>query len=227
MTLAEITDKLLMMQDKTYAEFQGGLLPGISKETFIGVRTPDLKAFAKEVKADDATQFLNKLPHKYFDENQLHAFIICLEKDFDKCIVYVERFLPYVDNWATCDQLIPQCFKKNTDKLLPYAEKWVQSAHKFTQRFGIGAFMRYYLDDGFKEEHMKVISEIKSDEYYVNMMIAWYFATALAKQYDTAIKYIESRTLSPFTHKKAIRKAIESFRVTDEHKKYLKTLAKV
>ncbi|MBR1751382.1 MAG: DNA alkylation repair protein [Ruminococcus sp.] len=226
MTLAEITDRLLMMQDKTYAEFQGGLLPGVSKENFIGVRTPELKAFAKEVRADDATQFLNTLPHKYFDENQLHAFIICLEKDFDKCIALVEKFLPYVDNWATCDQLIPPCFKKNTDKLLPLCEKWVKSTDRFTQRFGIGAYMRYFLDEGFEEGQMKLISEIKSDEYYVNMMIAWYFATALAKQYDTAVKYIESHALSPFTHKKAIRKAIESFRVTDEHKAYLRTLVK-
>ena len=224
MTNAEITDRLFLMQDKTYAQFQGGLMPGVSKETFIGVRTPELKSFAKELIADDATQFLNTLPHKYFDENQLHAFIICLEKNFERCINETERFLPYVDNWATCDQLIPMCFKKNADKLLPYAKKWISSSHKYTIRYGIGTFMRYFLDELFDEEYMRLVSEIKSDEYYVNMMIAWYFATALAKQYDTAIGYIERKALDPFTHKKAIRKAIESFRVTDEHKAYLKTL---
>ena len=224
MTNAEITDRLFLMQDKTYAEFQGGLMPGVSKDTFIGVRTPELKGFAKELAADDATQFLNTLPHKYFDENQLHAFILCLEKSFERCISEVERFLPYVDNWATCDQLIPACFKKNSDKLLPYAKKWIASGHRFTVRYGIGVFMRYFLDELFEEDYMRLISEIKSDEYYVNMMIAWYFATALAKQYDTAVKYIENHSLDDFTHKKAVRKAIESFRVTDEHKAYLKTL---
>ena len=224
MTNAEITDRLFLMQDKTYAEFQGGLMPGVSKDTFIGVRTPELKGFAKELAADDATQFLNTLPHKYFDENQLHAFILCLEKNFERCISEVERFLPYVDNWATCDQLIPACFKKNSDKLLPYAKKWIASGHRFTVRYGIGVFMRYFLDELFEEDYMRLISEIKSDEYYVNMMIAWYFATALAKQYDTAVKYIENHSLDDFTHKKAVRKAIESFRVTDEHKAYLKTL---
>ena len=225
MTNAEIIDRLFLMQDKAYAEFQGGLMPGVSKETFIGCRTPELKAFAKELVSDDATQFLNTLPHKYFDENQLHAFVLCLEKSFDRCIGEVERFLPYVDNWATCDQLIPSCFKKNAEKLLPYAKRWITSSHKYTVRYGIGVFMRYFLDELFDEEYMRLVSGIKSDEYYINMMIAWYFATALAKQYDTAVKYIESRVLSPFTHKKAIRKAIESFRVTEEHKEYLKTLA--
>ncbi len=225
MTNAEIIDRLFLMQDKAYAEFQGGLMPGVSKETFIGCRTPELKAFAKELVNDDATQFLNTLPHKYFDENQLHAFVLCLEKDLEKCLSGVERFLPYVDNWATCDQLIPSCFKKNAEKLLPYAKRWITSSHKYTVRYGIGVFMRYFLDELFDEEYMRLVSEIKSDEYYINMMIAWYFATALAKQYDTAVKYIESKALSPFTHKKAIRKAIESFRVTEEHKEYLKTLA--
>lgn len=224
MTNAEITDRLFLMQDKTYAEFQGGLMPGVSKDTFIGVRTPELKSFAKELFADDATQFINTLPHKYFDENQLHAFVLCLEKDFDRCIAEVERFLPYVDNWATCDQLIPQCFKKNAERLVPYAKKWAASSRRYTIRYGIGVFMRYFLDELFDEEYMRLISEIKSDEYYVKMMIAWYFATALAKQYDTAVKYIESKALDPFTHKKAIRKAIESFRVTEEHKAHLKTL---
>ena len=224
MTNNEITDRLFLMQDKTYMQFQGGLLPGVSKDTFIGCRTPDLKAFAKELYADDATQFLNTLPHKYFDENQLHAFILCIEKDFDRCIGEVERFLPYVDNWATCDQLIPACFKKNAEKLLPYAKKWIASSDKYTIRYGIGTFMRYFLDGLFDEEYMRLVASVKSDEYYVNMMIAWYFATALAKQYDSAITYIENRTLDEFTHKKAIRKAIESFRVTDEHKEYLRTL---
>ena len=225
MTNAEITDRLFLMQDKAYAEFQGGLMPGVSKDTFIGCRTPDLKAFAKELYKDDATQFLNTLPHKYFDENQLHAFVLCNEKDFDRCITEVERFLPYVDNWATCDQLIPQCFKKNAEKLLPYAKKWTASSDRFTIRYGIGTFMRYFLDELFDEEYMRLIAAVRSDEYYVKMMIAWYFATALAKQYDTAVKYIEGRRLDEFTHKKAIRKAIESFRVTDEHKAVLRSLA--
>ena len=158
MTNAEITDRLFLMQDKTYAQFQGGLMPGVSKETFIGVRTPELKSFAKELIADDATQFLNTLPHKYFDENQLHAFIICLEKNFERFINETERFLPYVDNWATCDQLIPHSFKKNADKLLPYAKKWISSSHKYTIRYGIGTFMRYFLDELFDEEYMRLVS---------------------------------------------------------------------
>ena len=160
----------------------------------------------------------------YFDENQLHAFILSEIKDFDECIGKLERFLPFVDNWATCDQMSPKCFKKNHEKLLPYLNKWIKSDDIYTVRFAIVTFMSHFLDGDFDEGYLKLVSDIKSDEYYINMAIAWYFATALAKQYDKTIPYIENKTLDVWTHNKAIQKSIESYRVTAEHKEYLKSL---
>ena len=219
-----LQDQLFALQDKAYADFQSKLLPIVSRETVIGVRTPDLRKMAKQIcKTPAAQKFLQSLPHRYFDENQLHAFILSEEKDFDTCIAELEQFLPYVDNWATCDQLSPKCFKKHTTELLPYIRKWMKSTHTYTIRFGMGMLMRYYLDGEFKPEFLEWVASIKSYEYYIRMMQAWFFATALAKQWDATLPYIEQHRLHPWTHNKAIQKAIESYRITDEQKALLRT----
>ena len=221
----KIQEELFKLQDIKYKDFSSKLIPNVSKDYFIGVRTPDLRKYAKElVKEEYIDKFLNDLPHKYFDENQLHAFILSELKDYDKCIEYINKFLPYVDNWATCDQMSPKIFKKNTDKLINEIKIWIKSKETYTIRFGICALMQYYLDDNFKKEYLDMISKIRSDEYYVNMMIAWFFATALAKQYDSTIPYIENNKLDKWVHNKTIQKAIESYRITPEQKEYLKSL---
>lgn len=221
----DITAQLFALQDKAYADFQSKLLPTVPRETVIGVRTPDLRKMAKQIcKTPTAQEFLHSLPHRYFDENQLHAFILSEEKDFNTCIAYLEQFLPYVDNWATCDQLSPRCFKKHTKELLPLIRKWMRSKHTYTKRFGIGMLMRYFLDEAFRPEYLEWVASIKSEEYYIRMMQAWFFATALAKQWDSSLPYIEQRRLQPRTHNKAIQKAIESYRITDEQKEILKSL---
>ena len=225
MIVDEIRKDLFANQDVKYRDFQSKLTPTIEANTAIGVRTPVLRKLAKDYsKRQDVDDFLADLPHKYFDENQLHAFILSEIKDFDECIGKLERFLPFVDNWATCDQMSPKCFKKNHEKLLPYLNKWIKSDDTYTVRFAIVTFMAHFLDDDFDEGYLKLVSDIKSDEYYINMAIAWYFATALAKQYDKTIPYIENKTLDVWTHNKAIQKSIESYRVTAEHKEYLKSL---
>ena len=219
-----LQDQLFALQDKAYADFQSKLLPTVSHETVIGVRTPDLRKMAKQIcKTPVVQEFMQALPHRYFDENQLHAFILSEEKDFDTCIAELEQFLPYVDNWATCDQLSPRCFKKHTTELLSYIRKWMKSTHTYTKRFGMGMLMRYYLDGEFKPEFLEWVASIKSDEYYIRMMQAWFFATALAKQWDATLPYIEQHRLHPWTHNKAIQKAIESYRITDEQKALLRT----
>ena len=221
----KIQEELFKLQDIKYKDFSSKLIPNVSKDYFIGVRTPDLRKYAKElVKEEDIDKFLNDLPHKYFDENQLHAFILSELKDYDKCIEYINKFLPYVDNWATCDQMSPKIFKKNTDKLINEIKIWIRSKETYTIRFGICALMQYFLDDNFKKEYLGMISKIRSDEYYVNMMIAWFFATALAKQYDATIPYIENNKLDKWVHNKTIQKAIESYRITPVQKEYLKSL---
>ena len=220
-----IEEELFQLQDIKYKEFQSKLIPNVNKDNIIGVRTPELKKLAKSLfKSGDYLTFLEDLPHKYFDENQLHAFIISEFKDYDACISYINKFLPYVDNWATCDQLSPIVFKKNTDKLINQINNWIKSNEIYTIRFGIGMLMKYYLDDNFKKEYLDLALSIKSDEYYVNMMIAWYFATALAKQYDDAILVLEKHRLNHWVHNRTIQKAIESYRITDEKKYYLKSL---
>lgn len=225
MIVDEIREGLFANQDVKYRDFQSKLTPTIEANTAIGVRTPVLRKLAKDYsKRQDVDEFLADLPHKYFDENQLHAFILSEIKDFDECIGKLERFLPFVDNWATCDQMSPKCFKKNHEKLLPYLNKWIKSDDIYTVRFAIVTLMAHFLDDDFDEGHLGLVSDIKSDEYYINMAIAWYFATALAKQYDKTIPYIENKTLDVWTHNKAIQKSIESYRVTAEHKEYLKSL---
>ena len=223
--MKEIVDLLYSKQDIKYRDFQAPLFPNIDKNKMIGVRTPELKKLAKELNGSGlAKEFIETLPHDYFDENQLHAFLISLIKDYDTCLKEVERFLPYIDNWGTCDQLSPKVFAKHKDELIIFIRKWIKSKHTYKVRFAIGMLLALYLDDSFKEEYMKLVSTIKSEEYYINMMIAWYFATALAKQYKIAIKYIENKKLSPWVHNKTIQKAVESYRINDEQKVYLKSL---
>lgn len=275
--MTSIQSRLFELQDLKYADFQSNLTPTLSRERFIGVRTPALRALAKEyakelkavkavktVKADTDSAadtangilaFMKELPHYYFEENQLHAFLIAEEKDFSVCLEEIELFLPFIDNWATCDQLSPGVFKKEPEKLLSYIDRWLDSSHIYTVRFGIGMLMRYFLDDWFAVKYAEQVAAIPSDRayfrsmnqpgrsdenqpggsaekepmagdrpYYISMMVAWYFATALAKQYDLILPFIEERRLDPWTHNKAIQKAVESYRVTPERKTYLKTL---
>ena len=220
-----ILGEIQNLRDEKYASFQAKLIPNIDPAAIIGVRTPELRAFAKKLRKEGAAAcFLEELPHTCFDENQLHAFILSEEKSFAVCIEQVERFLPYVDNWATCDQLSPKVFRKHTEELLPYIRKWIRSGETYTVRFAVGMLMQHYLDEYFKPEYPAMVSEIRSGEYYVNMMTAWYFATALAKQYEAVIPYIENRKLDVWTHNKAIQKCVESRRISPEHKAYLKSL---
>ena len=199
------------------------IIPNINKERIIGVRTPLLRQLSKKIiKENNYSDFLNDLPHKYFDENQIHAFIISEIKDYDKCLFEFNKFLPYIDNWATCDQSSPKIFLKNSDKLINEIKRWIKSKDTYIIRFGIGMLMRIYLDDNFKPEYLKMVSNIKSEEYYVNMMIAWFFATALAKQYDSTIEYIKNYKLDKWVHNKIIQKSIESYRISKEKKEYLK-----
>ena len=221
----QIVSELFRMQDKNYAAMQAKIIPAVAADRIIGVRTPQLRAFAKVLSGDeDADAFLASLPHRYFDENQLHAFVISLEKGFDKCIWEVERFLPFVDNWATCDQLSPSIFRREAEKLLPHIRIWIKSDKVYTVRFAIGMLMQHFLDDEFDPMYADMVAAVRSEEYYINMMAAWYFATALAKQYDAVLPYLEGKKLDDWTHNKAIRKSVESLRLTQAQKAYLKTL---
>lgn len=221
----EIQAELFRLQDLKYREFQSKLIPGLREDEMIGVRTPALRKYARELsKQEGVEEFLKDLPHFYFDENQLQAFLISAIKDYDQCIDAVNAFLPYVNNWATCDQLSPKVFKKHKRELLSQVEMWIESEETYTIRFGIGMLMQHYLDEDFCGDYPRMVSEICSDEYYVNMMVAWYFATALAKQYDEVLPYIETGKLQRWTHNKTIQKAIESYRIRPEQKAYLKSL---
>lgn len=236
--MTSIQKKIYSLQDKKYGDFQKNLIPTVKANSIIGVRTPELKKYAKELSTDkNVDKFLNDLPHKYFDENQLHAFILSEEKNFETCIKKLEKFLPYIDNWATCDQLSPKCFKKNKSELIKCIGKWLKSKRAYTVRFAIEMLMSHFLDEDFDKKYLDMVSNIRfkskyenvdikldADKYYVEMMIAWYFATALAKQYKSALSYIKNKKLLPWTHNKTIQKAIESFRVSDEHKKELRKL---
>ncbi len=225
MEIVNICETLFNLRDEKYAVFQGKLIPSVDGENFIGVRTPVLRTLAKQLYGTGATEeFLRQLPHKWFDENQLHAFIISLEKDFGKCIAEVECFLPYIDNWATCDQLSPKIFRKHSALLLPYIKRWLNSSHTYTIRFAIGMLMQHFLEEDFLTEYPRMVASVHSDEYYVKMMQAWYFATALAKQYDSVLPYLLDRRLDRWTHNKTIQKSIESYRISPEHKTELKTL---
>ena len=219
------TEKLFEFKDEEYGDFQAKLTPGIPRELFIGVRVPEVRKLAKTlIKEPEAGDFLNSLPHKYYDENMLHGLLVSEIKDFDECVKEVDKFLPYVDNWAVCDIMSPKVFKKNKTALLKKIKEWSASKETYTCRFGMEMLMSYFLDEDFKAEYLNIPASVHSDEYYVNMMIAWFFATALAKQWDETVKYIEDNRLDTWVHNKTIQKARESRRVTDEQKDYLKTL---
>ena len=221
----EIREKLYDRQDLKYRDFQAKLIPGMEPEKMIGVRTPDLRKIAKQMaKREDIGEFLENLPHEFFDENQVHAFVISELKDYGRCVQGVERFLPFVDNWATCDQMSPKVFKKHRPELLDSIKEWIRSEHTYTVRFAVGMLMQHYLDEDFDPAYPEMVAEVQSEEYYIRMMIAWYFATALAKQYEAVLPYIEERRLEPWTHNKTIQKAVESYRITPEQKEYLKSL---
>lgn len=221
----EVQEKLFEMQDIGYRDFHAKLMPTVDKETIIGVRTPELRKFAGVfAKSEDAKEFMKSLPHTYYEENNLHGFLIERIRDYGQCIEALDQFLPYVDNWATCDLMVPKTFKKHLSELEEKIREWMASEHTYTVRFGIGMLMRFYLDDEFQTDYLNRVAEVRSEEYYVRMMAAWYFATALAKQWDAAIPYIEEKKLDAWTHNKAIQKAIESSRITAEQKNYLKTL---
>ncbi|MBR4858957.1 MAG: DNA alkylation repair protein [Clostridia bacterium] len=220
-----VRQKLFEMQDSDYRDFHSRLMPTVDKDFIIGVRTPELRKFAKNFsKSSFSLEFLETLPHKYYEENNLHAFMIEQISDYNKCIAELNRFLPYVDNWATCDMMRPKVFKKHLPELLDQIKIWLKSDDVYTLRFGVEMLMCHYLDGNFSEEYPRLVSEIRNDEYYVRMMVAWYFATALAKQYDAVIPYLEKKKLDSDTHKKAVRKALESYRISDDKKAYLRTL---
>ena len=221
----DIQSKLFELQDMKYRDFHAKLMPTVNKEKIIGVRIPVLRSFAKEFgKTEEARLFLQVLPHSYYEENNLHGLLLEQIKDYEKCLQELERFLPFIDNWATCDLLAVRTVKKHLDVFIEEVYRWIQSQHTYTIRFGIGMLMRYYLEEEFRPEYPEKVAAIRSEEYYVKMVIAWYFATALAKQWDAAIPYIEQRRLPDWVHRKTIRKAIESYRITKEQKDYLRTL---
>lgn len=225
MNVSEIQQELFANRDEKYGSFQATLLPTIDQDSVIGVRTPTLRAFAKTLyNQNDFSSFVNDLPHTYFDENQLHAFLISQIKDFDLCIEETNRFLPFVDNWATCDQMSPKIFKKHKKELLEQIKIWISSNKTYTVRFAIGMLMKYFLDEDFSLEYPKMILPVRAEDYYVKMMIAWYFATALAKQYDSILHFFENKKLDKWTHNKAIQKALESYRISNDRKQYLRTL---
>ena len=221
----DIVTKLMKLQDRSFADFQAKLLPTIDRSSIIGVRIPILRDIAKELlRNGEAADLMKTLPHRFFEENLLHGIFISEMKDFDECLAETERFLPFVDNWAVCDTMSPKSFKKNREKLLVKIKSWAKSSDVYTCRFGIKMLMSHFLDGDFRGEFLQIPAAVKSDEYYVNMMIAWFFATALAKQWDPTVKYLENKRLSPWVHNKTIQKAIESFRITAEQKIYLKGL---
>ncbi len=221
----DIQKALFSMQDLTYRSFSSKLMPTVDPETVIGVRTPALRKMAKALAKDEHIgQFLIRLPHQYYEENNLHAFLICEIRDYDRCVAELERFLPYIDNWATCDGIRPRCFSANPEPLLTKISQWLASAHPYTVRFGIEMLMCHFLDARFEATFLDAVASIRSEEYYVNMMIAWYFATALAKQWESTVPYLEKCRLSPWVHRKTVQKAVESYRITADQKRYLKSL---
>ena len=223
--ITNVQTRLFELQDLKYRDFHAKLMPTVNKEKIIGVRTPALRVFAKKYgKTDEAKEYLQILPHQYYEENNLHGLLIEQIKDYDTCLEELERFLPYIDNWATCDMLAVKVVKNHLDTFIDEVYRWMESDHAYTIRFGISMLMRYYLEDAFQMEYPEKVAQIRSEEYYVNMMCAWYFATALAKQYDKILPFIEKQKLDVWTHNKTIQKAIESYRITPEQKEYLKGL---
>lgn len=222
----KISNELFKLRDEKYAEFQRKLIPNIDSKKILGIRVPESRKLAKKIinQEELSTAFLNSLPHKYYDEDMLHGILISEIKDYEKCICEVEKFLPYVDNWAVCDIMSPKVFKKNKEKLIKKIKSWISSDEVYTCRFGIEMLMSHFLDSDFKPEYLELPANVRSNEYYVNMMVAWFFQTALTKQWDSAIKYLEENKLSVWTHNKTIQKAKESYRISPERKQYLKTL---
>ena len=220
-----VFQRLSELSDPAYRDFHAGLIPNISPETILGVRVPALRKLARELRGSaEAQEFMAALPHEYYDENCLHGLLINDIKDFGATVSALDAFLPYVDNWAVCDLISPRSFKSRPAELAAHVRRWLDSSHSYTVRFGIGVLMSFYLDEGFEPAQLEAVAERCCEEYYVNMMVAWYFATALAKQPEAALPYIENRRLSRWTHNKAIQKSIESRRIPDETKAYLKTL---
>ncbi len=220
-----IYDRLYAVRDEKYREFQAKLVPNIPAEKIIGVRTPEMRRIAKEIfTGGERDAFLASLPHEYYEEDLVHFLVIARIRDFGDCVRAVEAFLPYVDCWPVSDQATPAVFRKHHEELLPYIKKWIASDHVYTARFGMRMLMNEFLGDDFREEYLDLVAEKKGDDYYLKMMAAWYFATALAKRYDETVPYFEQRRLDEWVHRKAIQKAVESYRVTEEHKQYLKSL---
>ena len=221
--LTKLQKQLFELQDLKYRDFHSKLMPETDKETVIGIRTPVLRKFAKEFAGtSEAEAFLRQLPHRYYEENNLHMMLITGIKDYEKCTEEIQRFLPCIDNWATCDYPAPKCFARHKDQVLEEAKRWISSGETYVIRYGIGMLMRLFLDEDFSSEYLEMAAAVQSQEYYVNMMIAWYFATALAKQWDATVPYIEQHKLSDWVHRKTVQKAVESYRITPEQKEYLK-----
>ena len=223
--LTEIQKTLFSLGDSGYKAFHAKLIPTVPEEKIIGVRTPVLRKYAKELFVSaDISEFLETLPHRFYDEDNLHAFLLEQIKDYGTVIWHIDRFLPHVDNWATCDMMSPRCFDQNTDRLYKDAFRWIDSGQIYAVRFGVCMLMKHYLDGNFDVAYFEKTANIKIEEYYVKVAVAWYFATALTKRYDDALPYIEKHRLDAWTHNKAIQKACESYQVPKEHKEYLKTL---
>lgn len=221
----EIQKRLFALQDLPYRDFQSRLLPTVEKDKIIGVRTPALRRLAKELVKDmESSTFLKKLPHRYYEENNLHGFLIEQVKEYDACIALLDAFLPFVDNWATCDMMCPAALKKHPAELLDAIKRWMASGETYTIRFGIGLLMKFYLDELFEAEYLSWVAQVRTEEYYVKMMVAWYFATALAKQYEVVLPYLEEHRMEKWVHNKTIQKACESYRIAGEQKAYLRTL---
>ena len=221
---ARVRARLSEMQDLKYRDFSAKLTPTVPPERIIGVRTPALRKYAAELsKTEDASAFMAALPHAYHEENSLHGFLIERIADYDACVAALDAFLPYVDNWATCDLMSPKCFRRNLPRLIGEIRRWMASEQTYTIRFGMEMLMRYYLDEAFDPAYLDLVAGVRSEEYYVNMMIAWFFATALAKQWDATLPYIENCRLDVWTHNKAIQKAVESFRIPEDRKILLRT----
>lgn len=215
--------KLFEMQDLQYKSFHSKLMPTVNPDKIIGIRVPQLRKFAKDFfKTPEAEEFIKKLPHQYYEEDNLHAFVIEQIKDYDETVYELNRFLPFVDNWATCDMMTPEAFKNNIDRLIVQIDKWIESNHIYEVRFAVNMLMKFYLEENFKEEYLRKVAEIESGEYYIKMVKAWYFATALAKQWDSAVRVIEENRLDVWTHNKTIQKSVESCRITQQQKEYLK-----
>ena len=223
--MQSITEQLFALQNIDYKQFHSKLMPTINPDVIIGVRTPELRKLAKQLdKSTDVELFMQELPHRYYEENNLHGFLIESIKEFDACIAALNQFLPYVDNWATCDMMSPKVMKTDLPELYEWVKVWIASGETYTVRFGVNMLMKYYLDETFLPEYPALVASIQSEEYYVKMVVAWYFATALAKQYDAVLPYIEEHRLDAWTHNKTIQKAVESYRILPEQKLYLKTL---